>query len=86
MESLACATPVVAFNTGGIPDMIDHMKNGYLAIYKSVSDLSNGIKWCLYDADSVSISKDARRKILNEFSEEIIIDKHLKLYKELLSK
>ena len=86
MESLACATPVVAFNTGGIPDMIDHMKNGYLAEYKSVSDLSNGIKWCLYDAEPALISEEARRKVLNEFSEEIIIDKHLKLYKELLSK
>lgn len=28
MESMACATPVIAFRTGGIPDMIDHKENG----------------------------------------------------------
>jgi glycosyltransferase involved in cell wall biosynthesis len=86
MESLACGTPVVAFNTGGIPDMIDHKKNGYLAEYKSVNDLSNGLKWCLYEADVASISENARQKVLNEFSEEIIIQNHLNLYHELLNK
>ena len=86
LESLACATPVVAFNTGGIPDMIEHKKNGYLADYKSVADLADGIRWCLHDADARTLSDNARQKILNEFSEEIIIQKHLKLYHELLNK
>lgn len=86
MESLACGTPVVAFNTGGIPDMLDHKKNGYLAEYKSVADLTNGIKWSLYDADAGTLSDNARQKILNEFSEEIIIQKHVNLYHELLKK
>ena len=86
MESLACATPVVAFNTGGIPDMIEHMLNGYLAEYKSVTDLANGIKWCLYEADSGKLSENARQKVLNEFAEEIIIQKHVNLYLEILNK
>jgi glycosyltransferase involved in cell wall biosynthesis len=85
LESLACATPVVGFNTGGIPDMIEHKRNGYLAAYKSISDLANGIKWCLYDADAGMLSDNARRKILNEFSEEIIIQKHVDLYQQLLN-
>lgn len=46
-ESLACGTPVVAFNTGGIPDLIQHEINGYLAIYKDPADLSRGIHYCL---------------------------------------
>jgi glycosyltransferase involved in cell wall biosynthesis len=29
MESLACGTPCVAFNIGGMPEMIEHQKNGY---------------------------------------------------------
>jgi len=33
MESLACGTPVLAFKTGGIPEMIEHKKTGYLADY-----------------------------------------------------
>ncbi|RLD80493.1 MAG: glycosyl transferase group 1, partial [Bacteroidetes bacterium] len=47
MESLACGTPVLAFKTGGIPEMIDHKKNGYLADYKSAEDLKKGLVFIL---------------------------------------
>ena len=36
IEAMACGTPVLAFKTGGIPEMIEHKVNGYLADYKSV--------------------------------------------------
>jgi glycosyltransferase involved in cell wall biosynthesis len=86
MESLACGSPVVAFNTGGIPDMVMHKKNGYLADYKSVADLANGIKWWLYEADAKTLSNNARQKALDEFAEEIVVQRHVKLYQEILNK
>ena len=45
MESIACGTAVVAFNIGGIPDMIEHKVNGYLAELKNTDDLISGINW-----------------------------------------
>ena len=45
-ESLACGTPVVGFNVGGIPDLVLHNITGYLAEYKSSKDLANGIQEC----------------------------------------
>jgi len=62
MESLACGTPVVSFNTGGIPQMIDHLNTGYVADYKSPDDLANGINWCLTEADKQLISEQSRTK------------------------
>jgi glycosyltransferase involved in cell wall biosynthesis len=47
LESLSCQLPVVAFNTGGIPEMIQHKTNGYLAEYKSSLSLAEGINWIL---------------------------------------
>ena len=30
-ESLACGTPVAAFNSSGLPDVVDHRVSGFLA-------------------------------------------------------
>src|SRR5664280_852369 len=39
LESLSCGTPVVGFDVGGIPDMIKHKWNGYLAKYRDAEDI-----------------------------------------------
>jgi glycosyltransferase involved in cell wall biosynthesis len=43
LESLASGTPVVAFDVGGVPEMITHLHTGYLARYKDAIDLAAGI-------------------------------------------
>ena len=47
MESLSCGTPVVAFNVGGMRDLILHKKNGYLAAEDNFDDFYEGIKFFL---------------------------------------
>jgi glycosyltransferase involved in cell wall biosynthesis len=84
LESLIEATPVVAFRTGGMPDMIDHKKNGYLANFKDPEDLAEGIAWCLRNNSDGRLSKNAVGKINVEFSEEIIAQKFKKYYAGLL--
>jgi glycosyltransferase involved in cell wall biosynthesis len=48
-ESLASGTPVVAFDVGGLPEMIAHLATGYLARYKEAADLATGIRKILDD-------------------------------------
>jgi glycosyltransferase involved in cell wall biosynthesis len=84
MESLACATPVVAFKTGGIPDMVRHLENGYLAEYESSEDLATGMEWLYHEDQGHEIQKEARKTILSQFSETVIAEKHLLLYQTLL--
>lgn len=76
LESLRCGTPVVAFNTGGIPDLIKHKNNGYLAEYKDSKDLASGIKYC--------INNDVPGYALPEFEGDLIIGKHLGLIEQIL--
>lgn len=84
MEAMACGTPVVGFDTGGIPEMIDHWKNGFVATAKSAASLSEGIQWILkYDADG-SLSADARRKVLKNYSEAVVARQYSQLYDSLL--
>jgi hypothetical protein len=43
-EALACGTPVVAFNTGGLSDIVVHKETGYSANGSDINDLENGIR------------------------------------------
>jgi glycosyltransferase involved in cell wall biosynthesis len=60
-EALACGTPAVAFDVGGIGDLITHRINGYLAKPFEVDDLAAGLQFCL-DADG-SLADAARRHV-----------------------
>jgi glycosyltransferase involved in cell wall biosynthesis len=86
MESLACGTPVIAFTTGGIPDMVQHQYNGYLATYKSAESFTDGMEWIIKHADQKLIQQQARQTIMEVFLEEVIAQKHIRLYQSLLQK
>ncbi|HBT78211.1 MAG TPA: hypothetical protein DEB39_15100 [Planctomycetaceae bacterium] len=86
LESMACGTPVVSFRTGGIPELVEHGKTGYLAEYGSLDDLHNGVMRLLRrDNDRDGMGTAARRTVLERFTEEKMIAAYLRLYEELLS-
>ncbi len=84
MESLSCGVPVVAFNNGGIPDMIDHKNNGYLAEYLSDADLAEGINWVLNHPNPEILKSNSRVKVEAEFDNKIVAGKYVDFYKDLL--
>ena len=87
MESLACGTPCVAFDIGGMPDMIEHQTNGYLAHPFEPTDLAMGIKWVLADKSRLNTLKaNARIKAVAEFSYRIQATRYKELYESILAK
>ena len=84
MEAMACGTPAVGFETGGIPEMIDHLKNGFIATLKSSESLAEGIKWTLTNNREGKLSENARRKVLENYAETVITEKYGQLYDSLL--
>jgi glycosyltransferase involved in cell wall biosynthesis len=83
MESMACGTPCVGFNIGGIPEMIDHKINGYVAEYKDAEDFANGIYWSLFEADAKKLSDECVRKVALHYSENTVASKYINLYNKL---
>lgn len=81
MEALACGTPCVGFDVGGIPEMIDHKKNGYVARYKDSADFAEGIKWVL-TSDHDTLSTKAREKVMNNYTEDIVAKKYIEVYED----
>ena len=80
MEAMACGTPCVGFRVGGIPEMIDHLENGYLANYKDSKDLAKGILYVLDEANHQRLSDNARQKIINCYGEEAVAKRYIEIY------
>lgn len=85
MEALACGVPCVAFNIGGMSDMIEHQQNGYLARPFETEDLAQGIIWTLEDRQRWhTLSQRSRQKVEQEFTLEIQARNYRKLFEEVL--
>jgi glycosyltransferase involved in cell wall biosynthesis len=86
MEALACGVPCVAFDVGGMPDLIDHQQNGYLARSLDPEDLARGVAWVLEDAErSARLREQARRKVLERFAPKVVAGQHLALYTDVIA-
>lgn len=83
MEAMACGVPCIGFNVGGIPEMIDHLHNGYVAQYKSSEDFANGIHWTLNKSEYPALSEQAFRKAHSNYSEGIIAKKYIDIYNKV---
>jgi len=84
MESLACGTPCVAFNIGGMSDLIDHQRNGYLAEPFNIEDLSRGLMWVMNEGRrSNDLSRNARLKVEQSFDINDIAARYKALYQQL---
>lgn len=86
MEAMACGVPCVGFNVGGIPEMIDHLHNGYVAQPKSAEDFANGIHWILTEPEYAELSEQAYRKVVANYSEGIIAKRYTEIYNKITGK
>lgn len=86
MEAIACGTPCVAFNIGGMPDMIEHHSNGYLAQPYQIDDLAQGIAWVIEDRERhYKLGDRARQKAEQEYTLEIQAHRYSSLYSTILT-
>ena len=82
---MSCGTPVIAFNAGGIPELVIDGVNGKLAPPGNVSQLSNAIIALSMDAETRNrLGTNCRRQILNQHSLETQARSYEKLYHELV--
>ena len=80
MEAMACGVPCVGFKVGGIPEEIDHRRNGYVAEYRNAEDLARGIRWILTETDYEELSKNAVHKVVQNYSQQSVALKYLDVY------
>ena len=84
VEALACGTPIVSFDVGGLSDIIDHKKTGYLAKPFDIKDMANGISWILNKDQSSQLTQCSREQAILKFSEDKIAKRYINIYENLL--
>ena len=85
VEAMSCGVPCVGFNVGGIPEMINHKQDGYVADYCDSIDFAQGISWCLNDARLPALSAAARSTALATYSESVAAQRYLAIYQQALT-
>jgi len=85
LEAMACGTPVIGSDVGGIPDIIKNGNTGLLAKPRDPEDLADKIMTVMADKKlAEELSSRASRYITENFSWDSIADRFLKLYQRTL--
>ena len=87
-ESMACGTPVVAFNATGPKDIIEHKRTGYKAGLLDVDALADGIVWALGldDKEENEVRNQCRRRAVELFDSRVSARNYIELYSSIISR
>lgn len=83
-EALACGTPVVAFDSSGLPDFVRHLDTGYLATAFDPHDFARGLALITNDPDlRARMSNSAREHAVQQWSYGKVGQAHRDLFESL---
>ncbi len=80
---MATQTPMVGFATGGIPEVVEHQKSGYLASKGDVQGVVEGLRLAFHEKRLALWGAAGRKKLESHYTHEIFLESHLRLYGEL---
>lgn len=87
LEAMACGTPVIAFRTGGLPDLVIPGETGWLADdVSSPGSLYQGLNWMHHHhPERHEMGHAARNRVVQNFSADLMADRYIRLYEEILN-
>ena len=87
LEAMAAGVPVMASKVGGVPDLIDGSTTGLFCDPQDPKSFSIGVQRLLEDQDYAhQMASNAFHEAMNRFHPKVIAEKHLEIYREVLSR
>jgi glycosyltransferase involved in cell wall biosynthesis len=85
LEAMACGTPVVAFRTGGLAELVLHQKTGLLAdAATGVPGLIEALTWMSrHPMERQNMGNAARQRVEQEFCAKLMAERYAELYRSL---
>ena len=81
-EGMACGCTAVTTGLGGQPDIVSHLRNGYVTSTLDHADLAQGLVWALDN----TLDRQAQHDwIADRFDLPVVANRHLELYNRLLT-
>jgi glycosyltransferase involved in cell wall biosynthesis len=85
VEAMACGTPVVAFDTCGLPDIVIHQQTGWLAKAFDTENLARGIQWVLADESRhTQLCQASRAAAVARYAYPVVAAQYKALYERVL--
>jgi glycosyltransferase involved in cell wall biosynthesis len=81
MESLSCGTPVIAFNTGGVPEMLVEGKTGYIVPDRNAEIMAQKVTEIFRDGHMREMRPSCRAFAVEHYSPEVVAAQYLQIYK-----
>ena len=84
LEAMACGTPVIGFDAGGIPDYVVPGKTGLLASNGNAEHLGHRLQFAVANPGAMQVmGQQARQSITNQFESETQARRYIELYHQI---
>jgi len=84
IEAMACGIPVVGFKIGGVSEIVEHKRTGFLVDPKDINGLKKGIEWIFIASETNEFMLNVcRKKAISKFSIESQAQAYYKLYQDI---
>lgn len=83
-EAMACQLPVITYAAGGLPEVVEHMKTGYVAPYADKGAFINGLSMLLEDRGKLKeMGHAGRARVEEKFTIQRMASQYLDLYNKV---
>jgi glycosyltransferase involved in cell wall biosynthesis len=86
LEAMACGLATIAYQTGGIPEIIENGKSGIITPYRNRAEFIKAVDRLISDSERRNaLGTNARERVRQDFAVDLMVDKYVTLYQRLLS-